>query len=79
MTREEAIREVNKAFDYIEAEGRWATGFACVATHRTADGMQPKAVYSMAHVGGGEADIKQGVAGLTTYADPRLTTEPGVH
>ena len=80
MTREEAIREVNKAFDFVDDNDLDAIGFACVVTHVGPGGRPVAATTGMAHTDGLHGFLLAGVAFLLRDARAKLANlAGGVH
>lgn len=74
MTREEALAEVNRVFDYIEAHQRWPSGFACVVVHHPQTGEeQVTATTGMSHANGYGRLLLAGVEALLADARPKLS------
>lgn len=78
MTRDEAIAEVNRVFDFIDTHERVACGFACVATHH-AGSRDIIATTGLAHTDGLEAVLMAGIEALVVDARPKLTVAKGMH
>ena len=77
MTREEAIAEVNRVFDYIDENKRWASGFACVAVHHPRTGAEDvTATTGMLHANGMGPLLMAGIEALIVDAHPKLTAPP---
>lgn len=78
MTRDDAIAEVNRVFDYLDANDRRASGFACVVVHHQHSGGGTVATTGMVHTNGLGPILMLGVEALVEDARPKLLAPPKV-